>query len=381
MTEEETIDIKTIEEWQKILDDSSRYQIEDNETFLDLCHYTGERFEEICSRVLAFFLNPNGKHGFRTLWFNALCKTLQLDNVMDISEMKIQTEEYTYNADNKERGRIDLVLKSPTSVIAIENKINAKLYNKLDKYKTHINTSYHYITENNRYFFVLTAHNLSNDDNNNAKTEKFIVIKYDDLFKNVESTLGEYASKGDQKYLYFMLDFIQTVKNRANMTITELDKFFAKNREEIDKFLLKHETWEKKNLISELKKNLNDETKGKWQSYNGWNLFVNFEHGINIASNFESDSNENPYERFRIYITTGKMECWKKYKDIVEKKYPNKIKLDEGEENTDNRIYFHLKPIELKDYNDNFSIYKEEITNKLKECYDFLKEITDNIDK
>ena len=165
------------------------------------------------------------------------------------------------------------------------------------------------------------------------------------------------------------------------MTITELDKFFAKNREEIDKFLLKQETWEKKNLISELKKNLNDETKGKWQSYNGWNLFVNFEHGINIASNFESDSNENPYERFRIYITTGKMECWKKYKDIIEKKYPNKIKLDEGEDNTDNRIYFHLKPIELKDYNDNFSIYKEEITNKLKECYDFLKEITDNIDK
>lgn len=380
MTEKETI-----EQWQKIVDDSSRYQIEDNETFLDLCHYTGERFEEICSRILEFFLNHNGKHGFGNLWFEALCKTMHLNDI-DTSLMEIQTEEYTYNADNKEKGRIDLVLKSLTSVIAIENKVNAKLYNKLKKYRDHINNTYNYITENNRHFFVLTAaHTLSKDDNENAKTNKFTVIKYDDLFKNVESSLNKYGSNGDPKYQYFMLDFMQTVKNRANMEITELDKFFARNREKIDKFQIKYKSWIKNNPTSKLQKRLKEETDGQWQLFNGWNLFINFEHRINIASNFETDNNGNPYGIFRIYITTRKKdkeECWEKYKDKIKHYFQKDFSdLDEGNRNKNNDVYYHLKPIELKGYNDNPSAYTEEIIKKLKECYDFLKEITDNIDK
>ena len=89
MTDEETIDIKTIEDWQKILDEFSQHQIEIEETFMDLCHYKGERFEEICSRILEFFLNPNKKHGFNDLWFKALCKTIQRD--INISQIEIKT--------------------------------------------------------------------------------------------------------------------------------------------------------------------------------------------------------------------------------------------------------------------------------------------------
>ncbi len=373
MAAEETIDIKTIEEWQRILDKTS--QIEDNETFLDLCHYKDERFEEICSRVLAFFLNPNKKHGFRDLWFKALCKTMKLNNI-DVSQINIKTEEYTYNTDDKEKGRIDLVLKNPTFVIAIENKINAKLYNKLKKYSEHINNTYNYITENNRHFFVLTAHTLSKDDKETLakkENEEYKVIKYDDLFKHVESLIGKYVAKGNSKYLYFMFDFIQTVKNRANMEINEYDKFFTRNRREIDAFLATFDSWKDNNPISDLEKRLNNK---EWKSLNGWNLRVFFT-DVNIASNYEFDSNNNPYGKFRIYITTGNRKWWENYKNIIEKKYP-KCHLDNGEENTENRVYYHLKPIELKDFNDDFDAYQEEIIKKLKECYDFLKGLTEN---
>lgn len=408
MAEKETIDIKTIEQWQKILDESSRYQIEDNETFLDLCHYTGERFEEICSRVLAFFLNPNGKHGFSILWFNALCQTIndkyekQNNNKKIESEyfyykfsMEITTEESTSYADITNK-RIDIVLKTPTLVIGIENKINAQLYNDLDQYKKHIQGKYD--DKNiNRIFVVLTARDLTNNESKKAKDNGFIVIKYGDLFNNVTSLLGKYVAKCNQKYLSFMLDFIQTVKNRANiMEETEMDKFFAKNKQAIDALNTKYNAWIENNnkkqvdKISELLEEINEKTNATWWDYKGWDLGVQFKtespnkYLIGIESHFEydNDNNNNPLGIFRIYITTWKMACWEPYKNIEKlQNYPDITHKDIGELNGYNRVYLHMRPIKLKDFNDNFDAYKEEIIKKLKEYYDFLKEITDNIDK
>ena len=397
MTEKETI-----EQWQKIVDDSSRYQIEDNETFLDLCHYTGERFEEICSRVLAFFLNPNGKHGFRTLWFNALCKTIndnsdtkiEYDNFYgSLFQMEITTEEPTNYADITNK-RIDIVLKTPTLVIGIENKINAQLYNDLDQYKKHIYGKYK--DENiSKILVVLTARDLNTNEGKKTKENGFVVIKYDDLFNNVTSLLGKYVAKCDQKYLSFMLDFIQTVKNRANiMEETDMDKFFAKNKKSIDALNTKYYAWIEKNKNKQIKQTFNlfdgitEKTKATWWIYDKRDLGVQFKtespnkYLIGIESNFDYDKNNNPLGIFRIYITTWNMVCWDTYKKIESlQNYPDIILKDIGEINNNNRVYLHMRPIELKDFNDDFDAYQKEIIDKLNECYFFLKELTDNIDK
>lgn len=403
MTEEETIDIKTIEEWQKILDDSSRYQIEDNETFLDLCHYTGERFEEICSRVLAFFLNPNGKHGFSILWFNALCQTIndqykkqQSDKKIesidfeDSSKMEITTEESTNYADITNK-RIDIVLKTPTLVIGIENKINAQLYNDLDQYKKHINKKYEKI--NNRIFVVLTARNLTNDESKKANDNEFIVIKYDDLFKKVTSLLGKYVAKCDQKYLSFMLDFIQTVKNRANiMEETEMDKFFAKNQKAIDELTSKYKYWQGRQWSKQVEKmsiffkNKEKELGKEWyvdDKYDqGWMLrgplFSDKKDKrirIGIQSHFDFDvETMNPVGLFCITILTWDDKSWDIFKSKVTERY------GENTNNSGPQIHVKLPTIEQKNFDNEESFHKE-IIDKLKECYDFLKEITDNIDK
>jgi hypothetical protein len=75
------------------------------------------------------------------------------------------------------------------------------------------------------------------------------------------------------------------------------------------------------------------------------------------------------------------MESWETYKKIESlQKHPDIKRKDIGEINTYNRVYLHMRPIELKNCKDE-KTYQEEIINKLKEYYDFLKELTDNIDK
>ena len=98
MAAEETIKQwqETIEQWRNNSNEVSKHQKEIHNTFLDLCHYKGERFEEICSRILAFYLDSNGKHKFNNLWLKALCKTIQRD--IDISQITIRQEEYTCNS-------------------------------------------------------------------------------------------------------------------------------------------------------------------------------------------------------------------------------------------------------------------------------------------
>jgi hypothetical protein len=66
---------KVLETYSELLRKFAKLPKEEKEmTFLELCHYPGERFEEICSRILEFFFQPNNKHGFRDLWFKSLSR-------------------------------------------------------------------------------------------------------------------------------------------------------------------------------------------------------------------------------------------------------------------------------------------------------------------
>lgn len=421
MTDEETIDIKTIEEWQKILDEFSQHQIEIEETFMGVCRYKWERFEEICSRVLKFFFDPNEKHGFRDLWFKALCQLIEYQEYCDIDKMKIELEVPTSNANEEQqnetedtmqqnddedqnesdsksnsKGRIDIILTLPSLVITIENKISAHLNNNpLDKYTQYIDKNFR---ERKKLFYVLTARTLTEAENDKAQKNGFDVIKYEDLFKNVESMLGKYVAKGEQKYLTFMLDFIQTIRNMVKeIELTEFENvFFADNKTVIGRITKKYNTWKNDVLktrntkTSELHKKIENQTSSKWEldTYKDvflYNLSIIFKKGtkyqIGIESNFDFDDEKNKIGKFCIFITTWDMESWEPYKKIESlQNHPDIIGKDIGEINNNNRVYLHMRPIELKNCKDEKS-YQDEIIKKLKEYYDFLKEITDNIDK
>ena len=168
MSEEEIV-------FKEILIKFSKIPIpEDETTFLDLCHYSGERFEEICSRILEFYFQPNNKHGFGNLWFRSLCQLIGIE-CNDEYDMKTRTEEYTYGAGEKSK-KIDIVIETPSVVIAIENKIGAMLYNPLDVYKEHVDKIYEKKQE--RKLVVLTAHILSGQEIRKAEQYGFKIINY-----------------------------------------------------------------------------------------------------------------------------------------------------------------------------------------------------------
>ncbi|KGN92485.1 hypothetical protein HR15_02355 [Porphyromonas gulae] len=65
---------KTFEE---ILELFAQLPKEDREpTFIEICRYPYNRQEEICSRILRFFLDPNAEHKLYDLWLSALWRDL-----------------------------------------------------------------------------------------------------------------------------------------------------------------------------------------------------------------------------------------------------------------------------------------------------------------
>jgi hypothetical protein len=369
---------KVLETYSELLRKFAELPKEEKEmTFLELCHYPGERFEEICSRILEFFFQPNNKHGFRDLWFKSLCKIIKID-CEDVFEMKTRTEEATSSSEKEKGKKIDIVLETPTLVIAIENKIGADLYNPLDIYKEHIDKGY---SKLNKKCIVLTAHRLSNEEQKKANENGFVVVLYKKLFDNVRELLGKYVSSCNPNFLSFMLDFMMTVEKRMNfMDNTELNRFFFDKKEEIESMLNSFGDWQRKLRdeqsceLNKIKDVITKKTKCLWWIYQGWDLGVHFldktQYKIGIESEFEP-TKDDPIGEFKIYITTWNIECWKWYKDSVLKKYPNCF-LDEGTINTKNRVYYHMPVIKRTDFREND--YINEIVKRLEEYFLFLKQ-------
>ena len=369
---------KVLETYSELLRKFAKLPKEEKEmTFLELCHYPGERFEEICSRILEFFFQPNNKHGFRDLWFKSLCKIIKID-CEDVFEMKTRTEEATSSSEKEKGKKIDIVLETPTLVIAIENKIGADLYNPLDIYKEHIDKGY---SKLNKKCIVLTAHRLSNEEQKKANENGFVVVLYKKLFDNVRELLGKHVSSCNPNFLSFMLDFMMTVEKRMNfMDNTELNRFFFDKKEEIESMLNSFGDWQRKLRdeqsceLNKIKDVITKKTKCLWWIYQGWDLGVHFldktQYKIGIESEFEP-TKDDPIGEFKIYITTWNIECWKWYKDSVLKKYPNCF-LDEGTINTKNRVYYHMPVIKRTDFREND--YINEIVKRLEEYFLFLKQ-------
>jgi hypothetical protein len=79
----------------------------------------------------------------------------------------------------------------------------------------------------------------------------------------------------------------------------------------------------------------------------------------------------NPVGLFCITILTWDANSWKKFKNEVTERYGEKTN------NSGPQIHVKLPTIEQKNFDNEESFHKE-IIDKLKECYDFLKGLTEN---
>ena len=274
---------------QTILNDFSKIpKINTEPTWMEICRYPQSRFEEVCSRVLAFYLNPNAEHEMKDLWLSALLSAIGKSDYYDYRHnIKVNIEE---SADGK---RIDITIVSDDYVIAIENKITANLYNPLDIYKKHVSKVY---PDKKQVLVVLSMKPILNT---RSLTENgFLRCSYSDLFKEVNSSIGNYISSANQKYLTFMIDFMKTINN-LNSANTQIEyDFFSKNRETIDELIKRYESYKAKifsdqtEAIAQLKDTMNRLTGADWWAWQNWDLGVTFNeksHRIGIEAHFEEE--------------------------------------------------------------------------------------------
>ena len=74
-------------------------------------------YENVCSNILAFYLNPNNNHKLGRLFFSALLESAGHTELID-EEFQVDREVCT-----DKQGRIDILIETNKSVIGIENKI------------------------------------------------------------------------------------------------------------------------------------------------------------------------------------------------------------------------------------------------------------------
>ena len=195
-------------------------------TFMEVSGYP--HYENVCSNILSFYLNPKEEHKLDDIVVKSLIKTIQLKtNLVDVNTSNFDVfREYTTQKGN----RIDIVLKNDEIVIGIENKIKASVYNDLEDYANTLNGL------NKASVKVLLS--LYNNEKVTANTE-FINITYQEFFSKLKADLENVQDK-DNKWYIFLEEFIKNIENfegelemeeeiikwlNANQNeITELDK-------------------------------------------------------------------------------------------------------------------------------------------------------------
>lgn len=341
-------------------------------SFFDICKYPRSRFEEVSSRVLAFYFSPDNPHGNGTIFLETLISLINVklkkkeNTNFFVENVNIELEKYAFGK------RIDIYIESKNFVIGIENKINAKLYNKLEDYKNKINNSGK--NYGSIYKVILSVRELNIQEKIKAKKEGFIFISYQEFILEVNKK----SLKTDNKYFCFWKEFYSTIEKIKHNYMNEKEiLFFNKNSNEIDQLLAGYKRYQKKIVAKQKKeikeltnkistKTIKEEHLSKWWNPStelGYNVSEIDKNGekvhIGLVGKFIAKE-DNPLAIFEIHIKT----FWKKSFDHYEQRLRS----------IPNYGTIHY------DKNDSFIIYKA-ITNDAKnEEHNFEDEIIKNLE-
>jgi len=336
-------------------------------TYLEICKYPKRRFEEICSRLLCFYLAPKNEHGFNDLFLKSLLEILSEESIpYNEEQINVISEE---NADGK---RLDILIYSSSFVIGIENKITASVYNPLKTYKNRIDL---YKNEN-VFRVVLSLRKITNrDELAKLKENEFSRLTYLDFFNVIRKNIGQYISQANPKYLIFLMDFIQTLETMSgeNILNEKLADYFYDNSDKIDSLIELYEKYNNRTLdiqiqrISELKEAISEHTENSdWWIWEGWDLGYNnaktTKPKIGIECSYE-ETKGKPLGKFKIYLTAWNLKDWSFYEQSILSQFPSKY-LDKP----NGRAFLHMDIID----DDN----EELIIERLSEYCNFLQQLT-----
>lgn len=197
-----------------------------NLTFMEVSGYP--HYENVCSNILGFYLDPGQQHGLKDLFISAI---FQIVNKKTCStNVQSVTREF-----GTAGGRLDLLVEGDEFILAIENKIFHWLANDLNDYAKAVNL--HGNQSKQQIKIVL---GLSEIQDPKLLHGGFVSCTYAQLWKEITGLLGSYIAKASPKWVTYLLDFIETTTNLAgaNMELKETDRFFIEHEEVISALLL-----------------------------------------------------------------------------------------------------------------------------------------------
>jgi hypothetical protein len=325
-----------IDEMQKLLDEFDCLpKIVKQPTYLELCDYPGRRFEEICSRLLEFYLDPNKEHDFHKLFLDSLFEMFKEDIKyqefgMFKKDIKYQENDIATGEVNAEGKRVDILVTGKSFAIVIENKIDAPLNNPLGEYAKLLEERGY--KENERFLMVLSLHPLSNDKIAEATAAGFKCCTYKEYFGIIKRNIGNYMNQGNLKYLAFIMDFIQTLENRSGENIMDMDKkmtdFFKANWKKLDELQTYYQEYKNEPFrqLRKLQEKITERTKesggvkSEWNIHEDWLLHYDSPSGIQVCATLEEDATI-----CHIYIgeANGKEaeKFWDLNEEIIKRKY------------------------------------------------------------
>jgi PD-(D/E)XK nuclease superfamily len=185
-------------------------------------------FENVCSNILAFYLDPSKNHGFGTLFLNVLATLINEEIVIDAQGIDVRREEPT-----KKGNRIDLVIKSDNYVFGIENKIYADLNNPFCDYSKHLDSLNEGRKKIHKVLLSLRSVQPS------PQLYGFYPISYEIFFQKVLTSIGSCFLTAHEPHTTFLRDFMQTIQNLQKSNTMDLQRleYFRSNQQSITALL------------------------------------------------------------------------------------------------------------------------------------------------
>jgi hypothetical protein len=192
----------TVQAATELLDDFRTLsgRVEPPRTFLEIAGYP--HYENVCSNILAFFLDPEESHGLGTLVLDALAK---VGNIATADEGMGGSVSVAREVTTDKGNRIDLLIESDDRAVVIENKIHAAARNPFEDYANYLD---HMADGRTKHMILLTVL-----PTNEGSGWGFANLTYEEFVEEIRSLLGRYVARADTRHLTIFLDFLNTLEN------------------------------------------------------------------------------------------------------------------------------------------------------------------------
>lgn len=193
-----------ISEFEQLLEKFSEEVFKLREpTLLELSGY--HQYENGISNILAFYLDPDKPHDFSLSFVSGF---LNLNGIKD-EDSEVITPDQILREVQTEKGKyLDLLIQTPRYIIAIENKINAKLDNPLSEYISYVKSK---AKGREEIYLLLTK---KRPKYRKDQLSNFKHVYYEDLFKAIDDQIKKLKDYPQGKYYTYYQELQKIIMGR-----------------------------------------------------------------------------------------------------------------------------------------------------------------------